>query len=267
MSNAAKTLLSNITFDNLKIAIFLLAIASFFMYSLFGLATVSPYDLEPFEDTIGANSNIFFTYFLDFSRVISSVFMVLIIVGFLMFQVVMISFYMNSQSNRWLVLILISVVGLYGWIAYVNPAIVKFENKFLASYAVGDSVYENNYEKAYGIVGSEKISEVDKAYLNAQISADQYNQFPTSNNQMLLQADLVQLNNLMIEDENAVRVIDANVLYKMYMLSKDKTNLVSLDDEKSKLVRKTYIYSGIVIFLYILAFYNILLFRSEKGMY
>jgi hypothetical protein len=186
MGNSLKLIISYLNsgnLDNLKIATFLLAISSFFMMNLFSLATVSPFDILPFDD-IMEQITIFFTYFLDFSGVISSILLVSSLVLFIVFQVMMISFYMNDQSSKWLILILVAAVGFYGWVSYIQPTIGKFEDKYLSSYLVDNKVYSDQYDEAYGIVGAEKIKGYEKAYLNAQISADQYMQYPTANNEL-----------------------------------------------------------------------------------
>ncbi len=269
MGNSLKLIISYLNsgnLDNLKIATFLLAISSFFMMNLFSLATVSPFDILPFDDIIGANNNIFFTYFLDFSGVVSSILLVSILVLFIVFQVMMISFYMNDQSNKWLILIVVAAVGFYGWVSYIQPIVCKFEDKYLSSYLVGNKVYSDQYNEAYGIVGAEKIKGYEKAYLNAQISADQYIQYPTANNELLLKADTVQLNNVLIENEANQSVMDANVIYKLYELAGENPELKALENIKKQVDRQAYFYGVLVLILYVLAFNNIYQFRKKSGM-
>lgn len=269
MGNSLKLIISYLNsgnLDNLKIATFLLAISSFFMMNLFSLATVSPFDILPFDDIIGANNNIFFTYFLDFSGVISSILLVSILVLFIVFQVMMISFYMNDQSSKWLILIVVAAVGFYGWVSYIQPTVGKFEDKYLSSYLVGNKVYSDQYNEAYGIVGAEKIKGYEKAYLNAQISADQYMQYPTANNELLLKADTVQLNNVLIENESNQSGMDANVIYKLYELAGENPELKALENIKKQVDREAYFYGVLVLIFYVLAFNNIYQFRKKSGM-
>lgn len=269
MGNSLKLIISYINsgnLDNLKIATFLLAVSSFFLMNLFGLATVSPFDLLPFDDVIGSNNNIFFTYFLDFSGVFSSILLVSILVLFIMFQVMMISFYMNDQSSKWLILILVAAAGFYGWMAYIQPTIGKFEDKYLSSYMVGNKVYADQYDEAYGIVGAEKIKAYEKAYLNAQISADQYKRYPTTNNELLLKADAVQLNNVLVENESNISAMDSNVVYKLYELSGANPELKELESIKKQVDREAIFYGILVLIFYLLAFHNIYQFRRKSGM-
>lgn len=266
MSNSVKVLISNLKYDNLKIATFLLAISSFFMLNLFGLATVSPFDLMPFDDIIGQNSNIFFTYFLDFSGVVSSVLLVGVLVLFILFQLMMLSFYMNDHANKWLVLIVVAAFGFYGWVSFINPTVQKIEDKYLTSYMVGSKVYSDQYQEAYGIVGAEKINEFQKAYLNAQISADQLKQYPSTENELLLNADMVQLNNVLSINEDNAGSVDTNVIYKLYEFSGKNQELESLSKITSKVDSRAYMYGVLIAILYVLAFYNIYLFRTKSGM-
>lgn len=266
MSGSIKVLLSNLTYDNLKIATLLLGVGSFLMFKLFSLATVSPLQLLPFDDTVGVNSNIFFTYFLDFSGILSSVLTALIIAAFIALQLVLVSCYMNDQSRKWLVLIMVSALGFYGWVSYVNPAIVKFENKYLTSYVVGSKVYSNQYDAAYGVVGSEKISALQKAYLNAQISADQYVQYPTQDNQLLLKADTTQLENLLKQSESNTSSMDENVIYKIFKQTPNSDEFPVLSGIAANIDRTAYIYFALIVFLYGTAFYNVYLFRAKMGM-
>lgn len=266
MSVSLKVLISNLKYDNLKIASFLLAVSSFFMLNFFDLATVSPFELMPFDDIIGSNSNILFTYFLDFSGVVSSVLMVGVLIVFIFFQLMMLSFYMNSHSNRWLMLILVAALGFYGWVAFINPSIQKIENKYLTSYMVGSKVYSDQYQDAYGIVGSEKLSDLERAYLNAQISADQMKQYPTQNNEMLLNADMVQLNSVLSQNEGSSITIDSNVIYKLYKFSGKNEELETLQAVTNSVDRKAYMYGILMAIFYVLAFYNIYLFRGKSGM-
>ena len=266
MGNSLKVLLSNLTYDNLKIATLLLAIGSFLMFVLFGMAAVSPLQIPPFDDTVGVNSNIFFTYFLDFSGVFSSVLTALFISLFIAIQLVLVSCYMNDFSKKWIFLILISALGFYGWVSSVSPVIKKFENKYLTSYVVGSKVYSNNHDEAYGVVGAEKISALEKAYLNVQISADQYLQFPNYDNETLLNADTLQLENLLSQSDKNTSLMDENVLYKVYQLSTKKAELPVLSEISMSLDRKAYIYAFLVVLLYAAAFYNVFLFRDKAGM-
>lgn len=270
MGNSLKLIISYINsghLDNLKIATFLLAISSFFMMNLFSLASVSPFDVLPFDDIVNANNNIFFTYFLDFSGVVSSILLVLSLVLFIYFQVMMISFYMNSQSSKWLLLIIVAAFGFYWWVGYIQPTVSKFEDKYLSNYIVADKVYSDQYNEAYGIVGSEKISEHQKAYLNAQISADQYKQYPNSDNEFLLRADTVQLNNVLLENKANMNVMDSNIVYKIYVLAGENPELKELQSIKNEVDREAYFYGVLILIFYILAFHNIYQFRRKSGMY
>jgi hypothetical protein len=266
MGNSLKVLLSNLTYDNLKIATLLLAIGSFLMFFLFDMATLSPLQMPPFDDTVGVNSNIFFTYFLDFSGVISSVLTALLISLFIAIQLVLISCYMNDFSKKWLFLILISALGFYGWVSSVSPVIKKFENKYLTSYVVGSKVYSSNYDEAYGVVGGEKISALEKAYLNVQISADQFLQFPNYDNESLLNADTLQLENLLSKSDKNTSFMDENVLYKVYQLSTKKPDLPILAEISNGMDREAYFYAFLVFLLYAAAFYNVFIFRDKAGM-
>ncbi len=248
MSNSIKVLISNLKYDNLKIASFLLAASSFFMLNLFSLATVSSFDLLPFDDIIGANSNVLFTYFLDFSGVISSVLLVAVLVLFILFQLMMLSFYMNTHSNRWLVLIVVAAIGFYGWVSLINPTI------------------QDQYQEAYGIVGDEKLTDFERAYMNAQISADQMKQYPTPNNELLLNADMVQLDSVLSQNEDNAITVDSDVIYKLYEFSGENEELKSIKSVKNSVDRKAYMYAVLMAIFYILAFYNIYLFRNRSGM-
>ncbi|MDP7851017.1 hypothetical protein [Acinetobacter baumannii] len=266
MSNSIKVLISNLKYDNLNISSFLLAASSFFMLNLFSLATVSSFDLLPFDDIIGANSNVLFTYFLDFSGVISSVLLVAVLVLFILFQLMMLSFYMNTHSNRWLVLIVVAAIGFYGWVSIINPTIQKIEDKYLTSYMVGSKVYSDQYQEAYGIVGDEKLTDFERAYMNAQISADQMKQYPTPNNELLLNADMVQLDSVLSQNEDNAITVDSDVIYKLYEFSGENEELKSIKSVKNSVDRKAYMYAVLMAIFYILAFYNIYLFRNRSGM-
>lgn len=266
MGNSLKVLLSNLTYDNLKIATLLLAIGSFLMFFLFGMATVSPLKMPPFDDTLGVNPNLFFTYFLDFSGVFSSVLTAIIISLFIAIQLVLVSCYMNDFSKKWLFLIFVSALGFYGWVSGVSPLIKKFENRYLSSYVVGSKVYSNNYDAAYGVVGGAKISVLEKAYLNVQISADQYLQYPTYDHEVLLNADTLQLENLLSQNDRNTSSMDENVIYKVYQLSKNKSELPVLAEISMSVDRRAYIYAFLIILLYAAAFYNVFLFRDKSGM-
>lgn len=270
MENSFRLIFSYVTsgtLDNLKIATFLLALSSFFMMNLFGLATISPFDLLPFDDILNANNNIFFTYFLDFSGVISSILLVSSLVIFIIFQVMIISFYMNDQSFKWLILILVAAFGFYGWVGLIQPSVNKFEDKYLSSFLVADKVYSDKYKEAYGIVGSEKTGNHQKAYLNAQISANLFKEHPNSTNEFLLKADTVQLNNILMEDEANKSVMDNNVIYMIYKLAGENPDLKALQNIKQEVDRKAYLYGVLVLIFYILAFHNIYQYRKKSGMY
>lgn len=266
MNSTIRILLSSLTYDNLKIATLLIASGTFVMLKLFGLAALSPFEILPFDDVLGSNSNIFFTYFLDFSGVLSSVLLVGIIVFFIMFQLVMMSSYMNDQSKKWLFLVLVAGIGFYGWVSTINPVIEKFENRFLTSFKVGSMVYSNKYVDAYGIVAAEKVNSLEKAYLNVQISADQFKQNPNRDNEMLLKADTSQLDKVIKQNESNIGQMDENVLYKIYNLSDSKDELPELKAIADRIDQKVYLYSVLVALLYLSALYNIYLYRSKMGM-
>lgn len=266
MNNSIKILLSYLTYDNLKLATLLIAGGTFVMLKLFGLAALSPFRVLPFDDVLGTNSNIFFTYFLDFSGILSSVFLVTIIVFFILFQVFMLSLYMNNQSKKWIVLVLIASLGFYGWVSTVNPIIEKFENRFLTSFKVGSKVYSNKYDDAYGIVAAEKMSPLDRAYLNAQISADQFEQYPTRDNEMLLKADTIQLDKVIEQNDGDIGIMNENVLYKIYNLANNKEELIELPKISNNIDKKVYFYTILLILVYLSAVYNIYLYRSRMGM-
>ncbi|MBF4453895.1 hypothetical protein IRT38_00505 (plasmid) [Acinetobacter sp. SK-43] len=266
MNNTIKILLSSLSYDNLKIATLLIASGTFVMLKLFGLAPLSPFVILPFDDVLGSNSNIFFTYFLDFSGVLSSILLVGIIVFFIMFQLVMMSSYMNDQSKKWLILVLIAGLGFYGWVSTINPVIEKFENRFLTSFKVGSMVYSNKYVEAYGIVAAEKINPLEKAYLNVQISADQFKQIPNRDNEMLLKADTTQLDSVIKQNDSNIGQTDANVLYKIYNLSNSKDELPELKAVAEKIDQKVVLYSVLAALLYLSALYNIYIYRAKMGM-
>jgi hypothetical protein len=81
-----------------------------------------------------------------------------------------------------------------------------------------------------------------------------------------LKADIVQLNNVLIENESNQSKMDANVIYKLYELAGENQELKALENIKKQVDRQAYFYGVLVLILYVLAFNNIYQFRKKSGM-
>lgn len=265
MGNLLKRLSMSFSEDRLALASVLLAVSSILLMTLFGKAGYVLLDLMPFNDVVG-HSSLVFEYLFDFSGVFSSIFLVVGIIGFVLTQMLAISTLLAARNVKSFLMLVGLIAVFYGWMSYLVPTVKNLENAYIGGGLVSSEVYKHNYNEAYGIVESEKLTELDRAYLNAQISAYKYVAHPDEQNKEILNADSLGLEIALLDTKNGEKLVNSNVVYKIYELSDNKAELPSMEAIVKGVKRSELISLILVIIVYLLVVVNIARYRREVGL-
>ncbi|NNH78810.1 hypothetical protein HLH17_14390 [Acinetobacter sp. ANC 5380] len=266
MGNLLKRLGSTFLEDGLAISGVLLAAISFLSFLLFGMADFVVSQAMPFDDLSKGGNSLLFTYFLDFSGVFSSILVVTGLVGFIFSQMLLMNIYLQTKQAKWLLVIGLMVMMFYGLISFLIPKIENLENKYTGNSLVAPHVLRHDYNTAYGVVGSEDLSEMDQAYLNAQISAYQYISSPNDENQEILNADSMGLEIALIDAPDSAKTLSSDVVAKIYNLSTIKNELPVMEVISDDVKKKEWGISALIALLYAVVIFKIIKYRREVGM-
>lgn len=266
MGNTLKRLTMVFFEDGLAMAGLLVVIASCSLFILFGMADVQLSKLMPFDDLTSGNQSILFKYFLDLSTILSSVLMTICLVAFVFSQMLLINFFCQSKQVIWLIMIGVAIGLFYLSLSFIVPKVKNFESEMFGEGFVTELVMNHDYNAAYGVVdGNEDLSELDRAYMNAQISAYKFIEDPTIGNQEILNADSLGLEIALIDSKDAKNTLDPNVIASIYDLATNQKELPVVGVIADEVENKEWLFFMFVSFLYVAIIYKISVYRREVG--
>lgn len=254
------------TFGNLRIATLAIAVLVFLSLTLFQFPSLAPMDVFIFDNRVGMDGNVFFSYFLDFSHIFSSIFIVCIFVLTVMLTLVLVNYYLNTGSFFWVFCLGAVYFFFYLSVSIGSPYIERIEDKFLSSSPISQSLYFGDYETAYGDIGLLKASSLDRAYLNTQVSLDAYLHDESVERLDLLNADARALNFELEVDPKLVGLLDDSTIYQIYDKSTIKAELNQLKPTVDSIHKKTFMYAVIFILVLAIAVYNLVVYRKKAGL-
>ncbi|WP_436659844.1 hypothetical protein [Acinetobacter sp. P1(2025)] len=251
-------------FNRLRLATLFFGIFFLFMFELFRLPSVAIFPVFLAHDPSGADSNIVVSYFFDFTHIFSSVFIVGTLIIALFYCFVFITNYISQLEKMWLFALGVVLILSYLAISSFYPYIQKLEDSYLPSSNIKEAIYSADYERAYSLIAQNRSSESEKAYMDAQVSLQQYLDAPTPTNQETLDADAKAVNLMIEQDQTFSGFFDDDVMYSIYKSSSIKSELSQYDPYVNDVEKWTYIYLVGMIISFIIFVYHMVLYRKEE---
>lgn len=253
-------------FDHLKIAIICFVVASILMLNLFQNPLVHFSNQFVFDDISSYKTGFFYDYFLNFTHALSSV---ITVIGFILFVgllIVMLNYYVNTQSPAWLMVIGIGLVGFYLLITSVVPLVERYESNYLSGSTVTKQVFDYNYNDAYGVVMHSDIPSYSKAYMATQVSLQRVLDYGNDqSNRELLLTDAIVLDSEIGSNPDVSVTMDKSILYKLYKVLDKHQQLPNIAELVQKEQIKGYLYMGGIFALIIMGIYNLMVYRRVVG--
>ena len=253
-------------FGNLKIAMIAFAVVALLMLNLFQLPSVSLMPDFLFSDRGALDENFFFSFFLDFSHIFSSVFIVLTFILMSGGILILGNYYLNTQNNSFIFALLGLVAIFYLSVSLIAPAIERLEDRVFSGSPVTKAVYAGDYEGAYVSLAGQRMSELDRSYVMAQIAMRKFIDEPNTSTLEGLNSEARSLQYIMDNDIDASQFFDDKVMYVLYNKSTIQPELGHFKQFVDAVRRKTFLYSVAIIVSLIIAAFKLNSYRQNVGL-